>query len=138
MTPDVTLYPAINLDSPLPAIYHGSVDSYLDSPLPAIYHGSIDSYLDSPLPAIYRGSVDSYLDSPLPAIYRGSVDSYLDSPLPAIYHGSVDSYLQAVDAKLTKISKDRYNERHLSFCRWAPGQAATCFVRSSGQSVGHK
>lgn len=65
------------------------------------------------------------------SLYR---DINLDSPLPVITEGNVAAYLRSSDAKLTNIAKDLYRERYLSFCRFAPGQFNTIFVRSKCQA----
>ena len=52
-------------------------------------------------------------------------DINLDSPLPVITESSVAAYLPVLDAKVAKIAKDLYNERYLSYCRYAPGHAGT-------------
>ena len=62
-------------------------------------------------------------------------DINLDSPLPVITESSVATYLHVLDAKVTKIAKDQYNERYLSYCRYAPGHAGTTlFVRAKCQA----
>ena len=53
-------------------------------------------------------------------------DINLDSPLPVITESSVATYLHVLDAKVTKIAKDQYNERYLSYCRYAPGHVRAC------------
>ena len=62
-------------------------------------------------------------------------DINLDSPLPVITESSVAAYLPVLDAKVAKIAKDLYNERYLSYCRYAPGHAGTTlFVRAKWQA----
>ena len=70
--------------------------------------------------------------TPEASTYR---DINLDSPLPVITESTVAAYLRVLDAKVTKIAKDLYNERYLSYCRYAPGFAGTTlFVRAKWQA----
>lgn len=70
--------------------------------------------------------------TPEASTYR---DMNLDSPLPVVTESSVAAYLRILDAKVAKISKDLYDERYLSYCRYAPGHAGTTlFVRAKCQA----